>query len=650
MSKRKKVKNKTSTKKGSAVKKGNKSKKVSFKHNYTGKLSLIIPLYNEVGRLPLLSISLRKFEKQWTTPYEVIFVNDCSTDDTYNHLNELFADNEVSHVDYKIIQNKKNSGKGYALKQGVADSTGDHILTLDADMASEPSNLLNWLRKLDNNTFDDHTILIGSREHKDSNVELDGNKRKVLGRLFNFWIQLLSGIICKDTQCGFKLYPKAIGKWIFSVMKTKGWAHDVELLHRAKLYHIDFVEMPVNWKEVSESKISVWYDGLKMGLTSLGIVFQNIFKFFLLEPLSLLKKKDLHKIGGESPVYRFLFAILSLFLLFFMPIISFDYGITADEEVQYPYGKHILSYFESNGVDDSALNFKNLYLYGGIFDYSMAWMHKYIFNSWDVFEMRHMFNALVGAILMIFTGLLTQRVSRKWQAAFWALVFVFLSPRIFGHSMNNPKDIPFAAGYIISVYFLLGFIRALPRFSISSIAGFIIGVALTINIRVGGILLIPYLFLFTGCAFLLQKKLHIFLKKFGYLIKIALLLLVMSLLGYIGGTLYWPFAKEDWINGPLMALSEMSNFATGIRMVWEGQHYWSDFLPWYYILKWLSISTPLIILLGFPFVIYPIIKDNKNRLILLMVIFTGIFPLGYSIYKQSALYDGMRHFLFIYPI
>ncbi|MDC0231385.1 tetratricopeptide repeat protein, partial [Aureispira] len=451
-------------------------------------------------------------------------------------------------------------------------------------------------------------------------------------------------------QCGFKLYPKAVGKWLFSVMRTKGWAHDVELLHRAKLYRIEFVEMPVNWKEVSDSKISVWYDGLKMGLTSFVIVFQNLFKFFLFDPFLELKKKEFHKITGESPFYRFLFAIFSLFLLFFMPFISFDYGITADEEVQYTYGKHILSYFESNGVDDKALNFKNLYLYGGIFDYSMAWMHKYIFSSWDVFEMRHMFNAFVGAVLMIFTGLLTHRVSQKWQAGFWALVFVFLSPRIFGHCMNNPKDIPFAAGYIISIFFMIGFIRSLPKISISSVTGFIIGLAITINIRVGGILLIPYLFLFTGGAFILQKNLRVHLKKFGYLIKLSLLLLIIVFLGYVGGTLYWPFAKEDWINGPILALAEMSNFATGIRMVWEGQHYWSDFLPWYYILKWLCISTPVIILLGLPFAIYPIIKDQKNRLIFLMVIFAGLFPICYSIYKQSALYDGMRHFLFIYPL
>jgi tetratricopeptide (TPR) repeat protein len=85
-------------------------------------------------------------------------------------------------------------------------------------------------------------------------------------------------------------------------------------------------------------------------------------------------------------------------------------------------------------------------------------------------------------------------------------------------------------------------------------------------------------------------------------------------------------------------------------MVWNGQHYWSDFLPWNYIIKWFSIATPALILLGSLAVVFPILKDEKNRWLLLMVIFTGVFPVAYAIFKDSALYDGMRHFLFVYPI
>jgi glycosyltransferase involved in cell wall biosynthesis/tetratricopeptide (TPR) repeat protein len=620
-------------------------------NNYQGKLSLVIPLYNEVDRIGLMSEELKKFESVWKLPYEVILVNDGSSDNTLSLLNETYGTTEaVEQVTYKVVHVEKNAGKGNALKMGVAEATGDHILTLDADMAATPDSLLHWLGTLEGKTFDDSTILIASREHEESVITTNKNDRRILGRTFNFGIQILTGVNLQDTQCGFKLYPKEIGKRFFESMRVKGWAHDVELMHKAKLYNLDVVEMPIHWKEVAESKVSMWSDGLKMGAVSVVIVLVNIFQFFFTNSIKETLKGVNLSPNKEAPIYRFLFAALALAMLFIMPYMSFDYGITADEEVQKIYGEHVLSYFESDGVDGAALTYQNLYLYGGMFDYYMAKMHKYVFTSWDVYEMRHMFNAIIGALLMLFTGLLARSVSQRWQVAFWALVFIILSPRVFGHSMNNPKDIPFAFGYVLSLFFMMNFIRQLPKPSLQSFLGLILGLAITINIRVGGILLIPYLFLFTGGAFVLNKELRPRLTQFGYLLKLAFGLGIVVVSGYFLGLTYWPFAQEDIFGGPQLALAEMSNFSTGIRMIWNGEHYWSDFLPWYYIIKWFAIATPAVILIGAGLFAFPILKDAKNRWLFLMLLFTGVFPVFYAILKGSSLYDGMRHFLFVYPI
>ncbi len=642
-----------SNKKKNPNKRSSAPKKASVRqsHHYQGKLSLIIPLYNEVDRLPRMIKTLRKFETEWTTPYEVLLVNDGSTDDTLAALGKEFGEHTATEgvATYRILDQKKNQGKGHALKRGMAEAEGDHLLTLDADMACSPTTLFNWLQALPAQTFDSNTIYIGSREHPDSEIKAEG-QRRTLGRLFNGWVQFLTGSNSRDTQCGFKLYPKELGQWLFEQMAVKGWAHDVELLHNARLYQVPVVEMPVEWEEVNDSKVSVWSDGIKMGISAFFLVLANMVRFFFVLPFKEQARNLRLMPNGEAPIYRFLFGLLSIVLLFLMPYLSFDYGITADEEVQRLYGEHVLNYFESDGVDGTALTFQNLYLYGGWFDYNMAWLHKYIFPSWDIYEMRHMFNALLGAFLMLFTGLLAKAVSQRWQVAFWTLVFIVLSPRIFGHSMNNPKDIPFAFSYVFTLYFLMNFVRQLPRPSVQAVAGIIAGVALSINIRVGGILLIPYLFLFTGGAFVVEKRLRPQLKQTSKLLKLGILLGVMTILGYLGGSLYWPFAQEDPIGGPRLALAEMSNFTTGIRMVWDGQHYWSDFLPWNYIIKWFGIATPALILIGSVLVVVPILKDEKNRWLLLMVIFAGLFPVAYAIYKDSALYDGMRHFLFVYPI
>lgn len=623
----------------------------TYAHNYKGKLSLVIPLYNEVKRFPRMVQTLRKFEEQWTMPYEVLLVNDGSKDDTLKLLQEEFgkAPVEGQLANYRIVNQEKNAGKGAALKRGIAEAEGDHLLTLDADMACSPSSLLSWLNKLPGKTFEDNTIYIGSREHEGSVIEADGNRR-ILGRLFNGWVQFLTGSNSKDTQCGFKLYPKELGQWLFEKMAAKGWAHDVEVLHQAGLYDVPVVEMPIKWQEVDDSKVSVWSDGIKMGISAYFLVWSNMFRFFFIQPFQEQARGLRLNINKEAPIYRFLFGALSVVLLFLMPYLSFDYGITADEEVQRIYGEHVLTYFETDGVDGAALTFQNLYLYGGMFDYWMAWLHKYVFPEWDVFEMRHMFNALLGAFLLIFTGLLAKAVSQRWQVAFWTLLFIALSPRIFGHSMNNPKDIPFAFSYVFTLYFLINFVRQLPRPSVQAVAGVVTGIAISINVRVGGVLLIPYLFLFTGGAFVVEKHLRPQLANVSKLFLLAVLLLVMTLLGYLGGSLFWPFAQEDPIGGPRLALAEMSNFTTGIRMVWNGEHYWSDFLPWNYIIKWFGIATPALILVGSVTAIVPILKDEKNRWLFLMVIFAGVFPVAYAIYKDSALYDGMRHFLFVYPI
>lgn len=620
-------------------------------NNYQGKLSLVIPLYNEVDRIGLMSEELKKFGAVWKLPYEVILVNDGSSDDTLSLLNATYTDAEQDGaVTYKVVNVEQNAGKGNALKVGVAAATGDHILTLDADMAATPDSLLHWLGTLEGKTFDDSSILIASREHENSVINTDKNDRRFLGRTFNFGIQILTGVNLQDTQCGFKLYPKEIGKRLFESMRVKGWAHDVELIHNAKLYNIDVVEMPIHWKEVAESKVSMWSDGLKMGAVSVFIVLVNLFQFFFTNSIKETIKGVKLSSNKEAPVYRFLFATLAIAMLFIMPYMSFDYGITADEEVQKVYGEHVLTYFETKGIDEAALTYKNLYLYGGMFDYYMAKLHRDVFPTWDVYEMRHMFNAIIGALLMLFTGLLARSVSQRWQVAFWALVFTILSPRLFGHSMNNPKDIPFAFGYVFSLFFMMNFVRQLPKPSLQSFLGLIVGLAITINIRVGGILLIPYLGLFTGGAFVLNKELRPYLTRFGYLLKLGVGLGVVVILGYFLGLTYWPFAQEDILGGPQLALAEMSNFSTGIRMIWNGEHYWSDFLPWYYIIKWFAVATPVVILLGFALSAFPILKDTKNRWLFLMMLFTGVFPVFYAILKGSSLYDGMRHFLFVYPI
>ena len=623
-----------------------KAKPVST--NFRGKLSLVIPCYNESKRAAKMLKTLKNFERKWEYDLEVVLVDDGSKDDTVKIIENTFSDAFSSKTSFEFLQLSENQGKGGALKAGVEKAKGDFVLTLDADMATDPSELFKWLRSLPGKTFRDDQILIGSREHEKSSIK-GQFLRRFAGLIFNFIIQLFTNLNIPDTQCGFKLYPASIAKRLFSILKTKGWAHDVELLYQAKFEGIEIKSMPVKWIHQEDSKISLLSDSIKMLFQTMGISLALNWRWFIVSPIRDLKNKQIDAI--DPSYYRFLFVITSMILLFLMPSLSFDFGITGDEEVQKIYGEKILAYFETDGEDKSALDYKNLYYYGGLFDYCAAWLNKNV-GGFDEYDLRHFLNAFVGFLMIFFTGLLAKEVSNSWRIAFFALIFMALSPRIFGHSMNNPKDIPFAAAYVFTLLHLIRFLKQLPRPGSKTIVMLIIGIAAAINVRVGGILLIAYFGLFTGMAYLLQPSLRTKLSDFKHLGKISSIGIIIAVLAFFGGMLYWPYALQAPLNNPFKALSEMSNFSTSIRMLFEGAHLWSDELPWYYIPKWIAISAPLFTLLGLLlFAVFYSLKFKKiDYLPLLFILFTAIFPVSYAVYKGSSLYDGMRHFLFIYPI
>ena len=110
---------------------------------FSGKGALVIPCYNEADRIPQLVSSLKKFEANWQGTYEVIAVNDGSSDDTLSKLQAQLPQNLSKAERIEVIDVQPNQGKGNALKTGVEKAQGDFVLTLDADMATSPTELNN---------------------------------------------------------------------------------------------------------------------------------------------------------------------------------------------------------------------------------------------------------------------------------------------------------------------------------------------------------------------------------------------------------------------------------------------------------------------------------------------------------------------------
>jgi dolichyl-phosphate beta-glucosyltransferase len=225
-------------------------------------VSLVIPCYNEATRLPQMWDGIKHFIAEWKGNFEIIIIDDGSKDDTAQLINEnpmfktLVADHKA-----QLIQNI-NTGKGHALQLGVQAALGDFILTLDADMATSPLEIIFWQLK-NPKTFDGTTITIANRTDADSKLVLISSRRRH-GNLFNKIVKKFTTLNYNDTQCGFKLYPSLIGKQLFAALLTPGWAHDVELLLRAQQLNYTVQQMPITWNERGASKVNVVLDGLKM--------------------------------------------------------------------------------------------------------------------------------------------------------------------------------------------------------------------------------------------------------------------------------------------------------------------------------------------------------------------------------------------------
>ena len=114
------------------------------------------------------------------------------------------------------------------------------------------------------------------------------------------------------------------------------------------------------------------------------------------------------------------------------------------------------------------------------------------------------------------------------------------------------------------------------------------------------------------------------------------------------GLIFWPYALENPIKNPIESLSQMTNFEVGLNQIFEGEIIMSKEIFWYYGLKYLLIKSPLIIAIGSILFLFTLPLRNKlknNYLIYFLILFAFAFPIGYTIYKDSNLYGGIRHLL-----
>ena len=231
-------------------------------------LSIVIPCYNEEQRLPRTIEQVERFLAADGTSYELILVDDGSTDGTRGIMETAARRNPSVRLEAL----PHNRGKGRALAEGVAAAKGAEILVTDADLSTP----IGELDKLRAELRKGAGVAIASRALRGSRVEVSQPFYRVLmGKAFNLLVQavLLPGIW--DTQCGFKLFRGDVAHQAFAALTTDGFGYDPEVLYLAKRRGVKIAEVPVVWRNSAPTKVNPIASSLDMFRHVLKIRFHS---------------------------------------------------------------------------------------------------------------------------------------------------------------------------------------------------------------------------------------------------------------------------------------------------------------------------------------------------------------------------------------
>ncbi|MBR0694687.1 glycosyltransferase family 39 protein [Bradyrhizobium lablabi] len=330
-----------------------------------------------------------------------------------------------------------------------------------------------------------------------------------------------------------------------------------------------------------------------------------------------------------------------------------DYGLGWDDYTHAEYADLLLRMYGSGFKDTGALSFANLYMYGGGFDMAAALLHKVI--PLELFETRRLLGAVVGVIGLAVTWRMARRVGGP-LAGLAALLLLALCPTFYGHMFMNPKDAPFAVAMMILI---MGLVRLAEEYPVPSprtilIVGF--GAGLSIGSRVlGGLALI---YAAVGFIPLLLEEFREqgtreAARRFAH---VAYMLLPGLVFGYLVMGLIWPWSIME-VGHPLEAVTYFSHFfEKPWKEMFDGALVSVPDMPWSYLPTLFALQLPEVLLVllvaAVVMTLTSLSREDvsaRRKAIMLMLTLAATLPLVVAMVKRPALYNGIRHFIFVIP-
>lgn len=219
-------------------------------------LSLVVPAYNESERLPPSLVRMREHLDRAGEEYEVIVVDDGSTDSTAAAVERAAAD----WPQLRLLRLERNVGKGGATRAGMLAARGEHRAFSDADLSTP----LEELPRLRAHLRDDCQVAIASRAG-DAQIEVHQDaRRELMGKTYNLLLRILVLPGIHDSQCGFKVFTATAAEACFGPLQTLRFGFDAEVLLRARRNGWRIAEVPVRWRHVEASRVHPLRDASRM--------------------------------------------------------------------------------------------------------------------------------------------------------------------------------------------------------------------------------------------------------------------------------------------------------------------------------------------------------------------------------------------------
>ncbi|MGD0596627.1 MAG: glycosyltransferase [Sedimentisphaerales bacterium] len=218
-------------------------------------LSIVIPAFNECGKIGYDVESACEFLQGNGFQGEVIVADDGSRDTTADETKKV-GDKYRNRVNVKVIRNQQHRGKGYAVRSGIMQTTGDYVMFADSGSCVPFDNALRGLEQLKAGKCD---IANGSRRLAGAHLIKDqGPYRHICSAIFHWFVIRIMKLPTQltDTQCGFKIYRGDIARLLYGKCVIDGFMFDIEIIRRAINQHYRIAEFPIDWTCDPDSRLS----------------------------------------------------------------------------------------------------------------------------------------------------------------------------------------------------------------------------------------------------------------------------------------------------------------------------------------------------------------------------------------------------------